>query len=250
MAYHSPSFVFSFPAAADLSTKQWYWVKLNTAGRVDVCTAVTDKPIGVLMNKPAALGRAAEVMLWGISEIIADTTIAIGDELATSADSQGAVFNTLNATAGIYSMGVALQPGVAGDYVSALIWPARGVNSSNQDISLVAAASYTANQYHLVGINTSGQAVLSVDADGALPPIGVLQNAPASGAAATVRVAGKTLVVAATGNVVMGDKITCHTDGTGIGTTTAEDYVLGIALTSAVAGATFTMQFYTASVPT
>ena len=48
MAYESPSIkIGTFTASADLSAKQYYFVKMSGENTVTVCAAVTDKPIGV-----------------------------------------------------------------------------------------------------------------------------------------------------------------------------------------------------------
>jgi hypothetical protein len=89
MAVEFPVMVKTFEAAADLSTKQYFFVKLtSTFNRVNVCTGATDKPIGVLRNKPDAAGKAAEVMIVGITKGSADAALSIGDLVGTSADSQ------------------------------------------------------------------------------------------------------------------------------------------------------------------
>lgn len=86
-----PYFDFSVEAAADLSTKQFYFVEQNTStGKVDVCNAITDKPLGVLQNKPKA-GQTASVRMFGISKVSADVNLAIDDLIATSVDGQAAV---------------------------------------------------------------------------------------------------------------------------------------------------------------
>ena len=53
MAYEGPQIKLpGLTANADLSAKQYYFVKLSGAGTVTVCSGVTDKPIGVLQNTP------------------------------------------------------------------------------------------------------------------------------------------------------------------------------------------------------
>lgn len=76
-------------ASADLSTKQYHFVELDANGRAAVCNAATDVPIGVLQNAPDALGKPAEVLLLGITKVVADAAIAVGDLIGTSADGQG-----------------------------------------------------------------------------------------------------------------------------------------------------------------
>jgi hypothetical protein len=81
------------PAGADLSAaaNQYKFVKLNTSSQVVLCSAVTDKPYGILQNTPAS-GQAAEVMIDGISKVQADANLTIGDQVGTSADGQAAAY--------------------------------------------------------------------------------------------------------------------------------------------------------------
>jgi hypothetical protein len=81
-----PLLVISWPAAADLSAKQFYFMEL-TSGEVNACNADTDIPIGVLQNKPTA-GQSAEVVVLGSTKICADAAITEGALIGTSADGQ------------------------------------------------------------------------------------------------------------------------------------------------------------------
>ena len=76
-----------FTEWADLSGKQFYFVKLSSAGTVTVCAAATDVPIGVLQNKPTS-GQAAEVMMLGISKVSSDAALSRGNLIGTSGDGQ------------------------------------------------------------------------------------------------------------------------------------------------------------------
>lgn len=80
----------SFRAGADLSGKQFHFVKLNSNGEVIACAALTDVPIGVLQNKPT-LGKTAEVVTLGLAKVVADETLAPGDLVGPSADARAAV---------------------------------------------------------------------------------------------------------------------------------------------------------------
>jgi hypothetical protein len=84
-----PHFKVSLETAADLRAKQFYLLKLTSVGKVDVCAAVTDVPIGVLQNKPN-LGQTAEVVVYGVSKVSGDADLAIGDLIGTSVDGQAA----------------------------------------------------------------------------------------------------------------------------------------------------------------
>lgn len=92
MAFEIPGFTDGTrPAGGDLSTKQYYFVKLNSSGQVVIIAANTDKPYGILQNAPTA-GQLAEVMLMGISKVSADADLAIGDQIGASADGQAATY--------------------------------------------------------------------------------------------------------------------------------------------------------------
>ena len=80
-------FDHSFKAAADQSAKQYYFLKYSAADTVALCAAATDRAIGVLMNKPAAAGQAADVRILGIAPVVSDgsgTAIAVGDYVGPS----------------------------------------------------------------------------------------------------------------------------------------------------------------------
>ena len=89
MAVELPVFMKTFEASGDLSTKQYFFMKQDTTfNRVTTCTAATDVPIGVLQNKPDAAGKAAEVMIVGLTKVSADAALTIGNLIGTSADGQ------------------------------------------------------------------------------------------------------------------------------------------------------------------
>lgn len=72
-------------ANSDLSAKQFFIVKQTAADTVDLTSAVTDRPYGVLANAPKA-NQAAEVVTDGIAKVVSDgsgTSIAAGDQLGT-----------------------------------------------------------------------------------------------------------------------------------------------------------------------
>ena len=97
----------TFEAAADLSTKQFHFVKLTAANTVGAIAADTDVPVGILQNKPSAAGRPAVVRMFGISKASADAGISVGALIGTSADGQ-AITRTVSTDAAKYVLGVAL----------------------------------------------------------------------------------------------------------------------------------------------
>lgn len=120
MAYESAQVkIGSLTAAADLSSKQYHFVKLASATTVNVCSAITDKPIGVLQNKPTS-GQAAEVCLFGISKVSADGTLAAGDVIGTSADAQADAITPGTDTT-VFAAGQAISAASAGETATAFI---------------------------------------------------------------------------------------------------------------------------------
>ena len=88
MAYKgSQPFKITLEAGADLSTKQYYFVKLDNNGKAVVCDGATDKPVGVLQNNPTS-GQAAEIVVVGLTKVSSDAGLTIGAVIGTSADGQ------------------------------------------------------------------------------------------------------------------------------------------------------------------
>ena len=122
MAYESSLIMAgSLTAAADLSSNQFYFVKLASATTVNVCTAITDLPIGILQNAPTS-GQSAVVAIFGISKASADGTITAGRWIGTSADSQAAGITPGSDTT-VYVMGQAIQAASAGETFTMFLNP-------------------------------------------------------------------------------------------------------------------------------
>ena len=90
-------------AGADLSAKQYYFVKLNSSGQAILCAAATDYPIGVLQNNPIS-GAEATVVVAGGTKIVASAAIAAGVQIGTAstgkADAKTAGTDTTEYTVG------------------------------------------------------------------------------------------------------------------------------------------------------
>ena len=87
MAYEIQGRVIgTFNATADLSALQYTFVSLTTLGGIAGTTVSTDaKLFGILQNTPTS-NQAAEVMVDGVSKLVAGTSsIVIGDYLASTA---------------------------------------------------------------------------------------------------------------------------------------------------------------------
>lgn len=117
MATELQIFDHTFKAAADLSLQQFKIVKLSANAReVNICTAVTDLPLGVLQDKPSVAGRAATVRLIGISKVVAGAAIAVNSIVGP--DTQGRAI----VTAAGGAIGWALEAaGAAGEIITVLV---------------------------------------------------------------------------------------------------------------------------------
>ena len=63
-------------AGADLSAKQYNFVKLNSSGEAVAIAAITDVPVGVLQNAPTS-GQEAEVLVSGGTKLVAGEAITL-----------------------------------------------------------------------------------------------------------------------------------------------------------------------------
>lgn len=106
----------TFEAAADLDTKQYFIVRLDTNGKAVLAAGATGLLIGVLQNEPKS-GEGALVRFVGTTKVKAGGTIAIGDYVTSDANGK-AVATT---TAGDVVMGRALEAAVADDVVEILM---------------------------------------------------------------------------------------------------------------------------------
>ena len=76
----------TLPAGADLSAKQFYFVKKSSSTYV-LCDAATDIPAGALQNKPV-LGEPCEVVALGPTKLVADAALTEDWFIGPAADGQ------------------------------------------------------------------------------------------------------------------------------------------------------------------
>ena len=110
----------SFPAGADLSAKQYNFVKLNTSGQVILAAAITDNVIGVLQNAPTAT-QAALVRLYGVTKVVLNATLTAGTVVSSDANGKA-----IAAAATSVEVGTLLSGGNASEQ-AALFLQHRGV---------------------------------------------------------------------------------------------------------------------------
>jgi hypothetical protein len=123
MAVESPCFSIGFcQAAADLSTKQFYCVKVTAAEKVNIATAAGEQVLGVLQNKPSFDGDVADVMVLGVTKaVIGAGGITAGVQWETAADG-----TIIPATTGKVGMGTVLTGGAAGILATVTVGIATG----------------------------------------------------------------------------------------------------------------------------
>lgn len=109
-------------AGADLSAaaNKFKFVKLSAINTVVLCDGATDRPIGVLQNRPAS-GEGADVCAVGITKVQGDADLAVGNLIGTSGDGQ-ADAKTPGTDTTEYVVGVVLEDNTtAGGLCVALI---------------------------------------------------------------------------------------------------------------------------------
>lgn len=120
----------SFEAAADLSGKQYYGVKVDTDGKIALAGAGVFS-IGVLQDKPAS-GKFGTVRCQGVTKLLAGGTVDEGDLVALDSAGKGvtATKTTVNtsdtgassdAVVGSNVLGICLKGGGDGEYISVLL---------------------------------------------------------------------------------------------------------------------------------
>lgn len=122
MGFEIPGFkIGTQVAAADLTASRHRFVTLDTSGKVALAGTAGVKALGVLQS-PAAAGEAAEVMVDGVTKVIAGAAIAATGPVTT--DSQG---RAITAAATHTVNGVALQTAAAAGEVIAVLLGYGGV---------------------------------------------------------------------------------------------------------------------------
>ena len=108
-------------AAGDISAYRYKFMILS-GGQVTVATAVTDSCVGVLQNKPAAQGRAAELVVCGETKMVAGAALATVGTAITTDTSGRAVACTAGSDTTTYILGRTLEAsGAAGDIIRVLV---------------------------------------------------------------------------------------------------------------------------------
>lgn len=102
MAYGGPGSELDIflPAAADLSTHQYKFVKMDANGRVNVCVTSDDIPVGIQQNKPGAIDQPARIRVGGVSRMFAGEALNEGALLASDSNGRGTATTAAQAWVG------------------------------------------------------------------------------------------------------------------------------------------------------
>jgi hypothetical protein len=125
MAFEDDVFDISFIAGEALTDYQYHFVYLTADNTVKVCShATTQKPIGILQNKPAS-GAMARVRIMGVSRVIIGTgTFAFGDYVGSDASGHGIAEDT-----NLYNYNaVAIMGGAAAEKGTVLLFPVKTIS--------------------------------------------------------------------------------------------------------------------------
>ena len=107
----------SYIAAADLSSYQYHFVYLTADNTVNICGA-NGRAIGILMNKPNAAGKPAEVLSIGATaKLKINGAVTVGKMLTSTAAGKGEVVDAANE----WVAALALQGGVLNDIIEVLV---------------------------------------------------------------------------------------------------------------------------------
>ena len=117
MAYQQAQTNITLKAGADLSAKQYFFVKIDANGDA-VLAGNGENAIGVLQNAPAS-GEAANIAVAGVSKVIIGDTTSLDYGVVISSDANG------KATLGVstdFALAILIEDTTANDdVVSCLI---------------------------------------------------------------------------------------------------------------------------------
>jgi hypothetical protein len=108
---------FANKAATDLSAKDGYVAKYDTGG-MNVCSAITDQGVGVISKGGDTTVLQSEVVIHGEALAKLGGTVTAGQHVTPHTD--GTV--VASAGAGCTEFGLALESGIAGDWVRVFVF--------------------------------------------------------------------------------------------------------------------------------
>ena len=111
MSQFVPGVIKSFEAGEDLSSYQWHFVAATgTADSNKVSHAGANATtVGILYNKPGAVGKEAQVIITGTAKLKINEAIGMGKQITSTGSATGEVVDA----AGEWIGAVALEYGAA-----------------------------------------------------------------------------------------------------------------------------------------
>ncbi len=219
---HNPELTKNFEAAGTIAAR--HFVSLNSSGLVE--QAQRNRQVIGVVELAAAAGDHADVIISGISEVVAADNISPGDWICT--DDNGCA---RRAAEGDNVCGVALDAASSGEFVSVRLAPAPSVHFPRHHQEYVEAGG-DVEAAHIVKFNASGKIVqASANTDIML---GVaLQDADSEGGTG---VAFSGIVeVEAGGSVAAGAAVSSDESGAAV-TATSTKRQIGYAITDGTSG--------------
>lgn len=117
-AYEEGVVCITLPAAADHSSNQYKFMKIDTAGRAALA-GEGDRAIGVLQDAPGAIDRPCKIAIFGITKVRWAGAVTKG--VAISCNSLGLA--TTVGSGDDWSMGIAIDTGAASVTGAMLLQP-------------------------------------------------------------------------------------------------------------------------------
>jgi len=230
MAYACNPQTFTREAGADLSSSQYYFVKLNSDSEAVLC-GNGEQAAGILQNKPEE-GESASIAYAGVSMYIGAGSLAAGQAVASSTDGKGEAVSANDKTMGQ----VVENPGGDGQTGTCLILNTGGNpgDAAVNDVEIAAGEALTSDINKVMTLDATGRVV---KAGAGEATCGVLQNAPALAADATLRTAGLTDVVCGA-TVTAGNTVAVDATArvVAVNPNVDDDYVIGIMRESGTVG--------------
>ena len=116
-----------------------------------VASGSTQSLVGIFQGTTVNAGDSAEVMISGISNIVLGGTVSRGQELTSDANGNGIAVASWPQASGVFTIGVALESGVAGDIIAVLLEPDFMQPMAPKTVVALADAAATLTAAQMVG---------------------------------------------------------------------------------------------------
>jgi hypothetical protein len=233
MSHEYNTLTISLPANGDLSSNQYYGVKMNSSGNAVVISTQGDKALGVLQNDPDTAGQAAAIMVYGVSKVVAGGTIVRNDPVTFN--SSGTAVKADEETEAV--IGRAMYSASSGETFNVFLSHEGSAANLEDIVALVSNGNYSSTgQYYAMKAHTTDGRFTMCDTAGE-QVLGILQDSPAAAAVGTLKCFGETTALIGTGGVTSGDLLAVEAAGKLV-TAAAGDKIVGFALATISADAT------------